>query len=165
MICPSGRSNIVSRPVAQLAEWRSPKPQVGGSIPSWPAKHLLLALKMSNSKLKLVDVASWFGIVLITIAALVATNFGGLAGPLVAMVWIVWLVLTLILAYFTEKGKTCYTFAKESKVELEKVVWPSKQETTQTTLIVIIMVAITGVVLWGVDSGMTWAIGKVTQLG
>jgi hypothetical protein len=26
------------RPVAQLAEQRSPKPQVGGSIPSWPAK-------------------------------------------------------------------------------------------------------------------------------
>ena len=25
------------RPVAQLAERRSPKPQVGGSIPSWPA--------------------------------------------------------------------------------------------------------------------------------
>jgi hypothetical protein len=25
------------RPVAQLAEQRSPKPQVGGSIPSWPA--------------------------------------------------------------------------------------------------------------------------------
>ena len=29
--------NEVRRPVAQLAERRSPKPQVGGSIPSWPA--------------------------------------------------------------------------------------------------------------------------------
>ena len=29
---------MASRPVAQLAEQRSPKPQVGGSIPSWPAK-------------------------------------------------------------------------------------------------------------------------------
>ena len=28
---------IKLRPVAQLAERRSPKPQVGGSIPSWPA--------------------------------------------------------------------------------------------------------------------------------
>jgi hypothetical protein len=28
------------RPVAQLAEQRSPKPQVGGSIPSWPANTL-----------------------------------------------------------------------------------------------------------------------------
>ena len=33
-----GLSSIASRPVAQLAEQRSPKPQVGGSIPSWPAK-------------------------------------------------------------------------------------------------------------------------------
>ena len=30
-------SSVSARPVAQLAERRSPKPQVGGSIPSWPA--------------------------------------------------------------------------------------------------------------------------------
>ena len=34
----TGLPSIASRPVAQLAEQRSPKPQVGGSIPSWPAK-------------------------------------------------------------------------------------------------------------------------------
>ena len=33
----AGLPSIASRPVAQLAEQRSPKPQVGGSIPSWPA--------------------------------------------------------------------------------------------------------------------------------
>ena len=30
------------RPVAQLAERRSPKPQVGGSIPSWPANRMVI---------------------------------------------------------------------------------------------------------------------------
>ena len=33
---------IKFRPVAQLAERRSPKPQVGGSIPSWPARYPLV---------------------------------------------------------------------------------------------------------------------------
>ena len=32
-----GKVNNVFRPVAQLVEHRSPKPGVGGSIPSWPA--------------------------------------------------------------------------------------------------------------------------------
>lgn len=35
--CLQGVARIRYRPVAQLAEQRSPKPQVGGSIPSWPA--------------------------------------------------------------------------------------------------------------------------------
>ncbi len=147
-----------------MAEWRSPKPQVGGSIPSWPAK-LIIGNKMSKSKIKLLDIGLWLGVTIVTIAAMAATYYAGLSGPVVAIVWILWLVSSLALTYFTEKGKVCFEFAKESKAELEKVVWPNKQETTQTTLIVIIMVAVTGVILWGVDSGMTWAIGKVTQLG
>lgn len=102
---------------------------------------------------------------LITVAAIIATNYAKLAGPIVAMVWIVWFLLALTLAYFTETGKQYFAFAKEAKAELEKVVWPNRQETTQTTLIVVVMVAITGVVLWGIDSSMTWAIGKITQLG
>ncbi len=32
------------RPVAQLAERRSPKPKVGGSMPSWPAKIIVIEL-------------------------------------------------------------------------------------------------------------------------
>ena len=148
-----------------MAEWRSPKPQVGGSIPSWPAKLILADWKMNKSKVKATDIASWIGVLLITVAALLATNYAKLAGPIVAMVWIVWFLLALTLAYFTEKGKQYFAFAKEAKSELEKVVWPNRQETTQTTLIVVVMVAITGVVLWGIDSGMTWAIGKITQLG
>src|SRR5690554_1288789 len=36
-VCPRRRRVSQYRPVAQLAEQRSPKPQVGGSIPSWPA--------------------------------------------------------------------------------------------------------------------------------
>lgn len=120
---------------------------------------------MSENKLKILNVGSWLGVGLISLLAIAATYFAGLTGPVVAIVWIVWVLLTLTLVYFTDKGKICFEFIKESKAELEKVVWPNKQETTQTTLIVIVMVAVTGVVLWGVDSGMTWAIGKLTQLG
>ncbi len=39
---------MLDRPVAQLAEQRSPKPQVGGSIPSWPAMTTIRMLKVSS---------------------------------------------------------------------------------------------------------------------
>ena len=79
--------------------------------------------------------------------------------------WIGWLVLTLVFGFMTTQGKQVFLFAKEAKIELEKVVWPTRQETIQTTSIVMIMVTVTGFILWGIDSGMMWAIGRLTQLG
>ena len=58
-----------------------------------------------------------------------------------------------------------FVFVKEAKVELLKVIWPTRQETIQTTAIVMIMVALMGFILWGIDSVMVWAILKLTHLG
>jgi len=113
----------------------------------------------------LTQIAAWIGVVLVTCAAFIGTYLGNFSGPIIAIIWIFWVIGSLALVYFTDQGKQCFAFAKDAKLELEKVVWPSRQETTQTTFIVMIMVTITGFVLWGIDSGMTWAIGKITQLG
>ena len=115
--------------------------------------------------MKIKEIALWLSVLLITIAALAGSYVMQLSGPVTALVWLSWAVSALVLFYFTEKGKAAYAFAQEAKSELDKVVWPTRQETTQTTLIVIAMVSITGFVLWGVDAGMMWAIGKITQLG
>lgn len=120
---------------------------------------------MKNSKLKLTELITWLGVAIVTVASFIGTYLGDFSGPIIAIIWIGWMVLTIVLVSFTEKGKQCYVFAKDAKLELEKVVWPTRQETTQTTFIVMIMVTITGFVLWGIDSGMMWAIGKITQLG
>ncbi|MGB2103151.1 MAG: preprotein translocase subunit SecE, partial [Luminiphilus sp.] len=45
---------------------------------------------------------------------------------------------------------------KGSRMEIRKVVWPTRQETTQTTLIVFVFVIITGLILWGLDSVLGW---------
>ncbi|MGD8909640.1 MAG: preprotein translocase subunit SecE [Chromatiales bacterium] len=55
------------------------------------------------------------------------------------------------IVYHTALGRTVWDFAAASKVEVRKVVWPSRQETVQTTLIVFVMVLIMGVVLWLFD--------------
>lgn len=41
------------------------------------------------------------------------------------------------IAALTAKGKTAITFARESRMEVRKVVWPTRQEATQTTFIVL----------------------------
>jgi preprotein translocase subunit SecE len=118
-----------------------------------------------DSKMKLNELMSWVAIALITIAAFFGTYYFHFSAPIKALIWIGWLVLTFVFGFFTVKGKEVFDFAKEAKIELQKVVWPTRQETIQTTSIVMVMVAVTGFVLWGIDSGMLWAIGKLTHLG
>ena len=148
-----------------MAEWRSPKPQVGGSIPSWPANYLNNMKNTRDSRIKLNEFLSWFAIALITTAAFFGTYYFNFSAPIKALIWIGWIVLTLFFGFFTAQGKQVFIFGQEAKLELQKVVWPSRQETIQTTSIVMIMVATTGFILWGIDSGMLWAIGKLTHLG
>lgn len=153
------------RPVAQLAEWRSPKPQVGGSIPSWPANNQINMKNSLNKKIDLKEIGLWVGILLVTAAAFSFTYGFDFSSPVKVIVWIGWLVLTGLLGFFTNPGQRVFAFGNEAKVELQKVVWPSRQETIQTTSIVMIMVAVTGFILWAIDAGMMWVIAKITHLG
>ena len=63
--------------------------------------------------------------------------------------------------YQTSFGKTVYTYVLESKIELKKVVWPTKQETIQTGIGVIVIVVIIGILLWLLDMLLAWSIGTL----
>jgi preprotein translocase subunit SecE len=118
-----------------------------------------------NSKLNPVDVLLWGCVTLLSCFVLWATYAFRLAGPVEAIVWLGWLVAVFAVGYFTTQGREFMTFAIEAKLELQKVVWPTRQETIQTTGIVMVMVVVMGFVLWAVDVGMMWLIGKITHLG
>jgi preprotein translocase subunit SecE len=111
------------------------------------------------------NIYSWLVIVIITLVALSTSYFLNMSTPIKVTVWLIWLALVVGFGYMTTSGKQLFEFFKEAKIELLKVVWPTRQETIQTTTIVMVMVAITGFVLWGIDSGMMWMVGKVTHLG
>ncbi len=59
--------------------------------------------------------------------------------------------VAVFIAYQTVVGKRVWRFASDAKVEVRKVVWPSRQETVQTTLIVFVVVLIMGIILWLFD--------------
>ncbi|MGB5830434.1 MAG: preprotein translocase subunit SecE [Thiohalocapsa sp.] len=55
------------------------------------------------------------------------------------------------IALTTQPGRQLWRFATDSRMEVRKVVWPTRQETIQTTLIVMVMVLILGILLWLFD--------------
>jgi len=69
--------------------------------------------------------------------------------------------LSGFIVYQTNFGKTIFTYVADSKIELKKVTWPTKQETTQTALGVIVIVVIIGILLWLLDMLLAWAIGTL----
>ena len=70
-------------------------------------------------------------------------------------------IFSAFIAYQSDFGKLVYSYVTDSKVELKKVSWPTKQETTQTTLGVIFVVIIVGILLWLFDMLLGWAIGTL----
>ncbi|MFC0322807.1 preprotein translocase subunit SecE [Gallibacterium melopsittaci] len=77
---------------------------------------------------------------------------------------VVLLLLALVAAAFTFQGKTARTFLKESRIELRKIIWPTRQEATQTTLIVMGVTVVVSLILWGLDSLIVSLINFITNL-
>jgi preprotein translocase subunit SecE len=73
--------------------------------------------------------------------------------------------LAAFIVYRTAPGRTIWGFVTASKVEVRKVVWPSRQETVQTTLIVFVMVLVMGVVLWLFDMVLAAILKALTGTG
>ena len=70
----------------------------------------------------------------------------------------------LAIASQTFKGRTFLAFAKEARIEVRKVIWPTRQETTHTTLIVMVATVIMALILWGLDGILFRAVGFLTGL-
>ncbi len=73
----------------------------------------------------------------------------------VAMV-VVGLGAAAALAWFSWYGREFLEFAKVSRIELRKVVWPTRDETVKTTYVVFIFAIVMGLFFWGLDWVLTW---------
>lgn len=63
-----------------------------------------------------------------------------------------------MVALQTAKGAAFWTLVKGSRTEIRKVVWPTRQETVQTTMIVVAFVLLVALILWGLDSFLGWLV-------
>ena len=64
-------------------------------------------------------------------------------------------------AWFTAPGKDFAGCARESSVEVKKVVWPTRKETVQTTAAVFAFVVVMAVYLWVSDKTLEWVLYDV----
>lgn len=58
--------------------------------------------------------------------------------------------------WFSAPGREFVAYAQESLVEARKVVWPSRKETTQMTMMVFVFVFVLALFMWLVDSSLSW---------
>ena len=72
---------------------------------------------------------------------------------------------SLALAYQTQIGRTMWSFIRGANVELRKTTWPTRQESLQATLMIAVVVLITALILWGLDSALLWGVKSVTGRG
>lgn len=73
--------------------------------------------------------------------------------------------LAAAIAAKTAPGAAAFAAGRGAIVEVRKVVWPTRQETVQTTLLVMVMVIIIGLILWLFDMLLVWAMQLLTGQG
>jgi preprotein translocase subunit SecE len=102
----------------------------------------------------------------LTIAILIA--IAGVVGYYVLAneaTWLRWLavvgslVLAAVVVAFSRYGTEFRRFVELSRIELRKVVWPTRQETLQTTVVVFVFVAVAGLFFWALD----WILAMATK--
>lgn len=111
---------------------------------------MVARVENQNSKL---DSLLW-GLVAVLVASAIAGQYYFVSEPLLWRIaaMAAALVVSLALVSRTVAGRTFITFWQDSMVELRRVVWPTRKETIQSTIAVIVMVFIMGIVLWSIDA-------------
>lgn len=120
---------------------------------------------MAAEKSSSSDIVLWILAALVLGAGLYGfVYFEGQAMTLIRVIGLVAAVgVALAIASRTAKGREGFAYVREVDVERRKVVWPTRQETLQTTLIVLVVTVIVAIILFIMDTAfgalVRWLIG------
>ena len=107
---------------------------------------------------------------LLTVAIIAASAFGNIyfqdqySTPIRVVAVIVLLLISLGVAATTNQGRKALGFFQDARTELRRIVWPTRSETMQTTLIVMGVAVITALILWGLDGIIIGILNFLTDL-
>ncbi len=108
------------------------------------------------------DALKWLLVAFLVTTAVVGNHYFAAESILYRVIGVLLIaILAGLVALRTTKGAAFFVLAKEARTEIRKVVWPTRQETTQTTLIVVAVVLLMALVLWGLDSLLGWLVSSV----
>lgn len=108
-----------------------------------------------NSEIKkinsLLNSLLWFVMIVIissiVFASIYLTIFKD-SSALTAALIILGVVFLLVIAKQTNEGSTCWQFILNARLEMRKVVWPTRQETINSTFIVLVIVVISSIIIY-----------------
>ena len=113
-----------------------------------------------------VDTAKLALSVVIVLAGLVGYYYFADSSALLRAVGVILAVAVgAVVALTSLQGKTLWKFVQGARVELNKVVWPTREETIQTTLVVLVVALIGGVFFWLLDLFLLWVTTRITGQG
>jgi preprotein translocase subunit SecE len=108
------------------------------------------------------DTLKWLAVGLIVGAGVAGNSFFADQSLLYRVIALLLLAAVAVaIAFQTQKGAAFWELLKGARTEIRKVVWPTHQETTQTTLIVLAVVVIMALLLWGLDSLLSWLVAGI----
>ncbi|MGB2331801.1 MAG: preprotein translocase subunit SecE [Litorivicinaceae bacterium] len=108
------------------------------------------------------DHLKWLVAVAIIVVGVVGNSYYAGESVLYRVLALVFLAAVAAgIALTTQKGAAFREMLKEARVELRKVVWPTRVETGQTTAIVVVVVLIVALILWALDSLFAWIIASL----
>ncbi len=108
------------------------------------------------------DVVKWvFGLSLMALAIIGNGYFADVALLYRVLGVVASVLLALWVISLTVKGKVFVGMLKEARVEIRKVVWPTRQETLQTTVGVVLIVLVVALLLWLLDTSLGWVVSKL----
>jgi len=115
---------------------------------------------------RLQDTLKWLVATLLLGSAVTAFYYYGEESLLLRVIGLLIVAAaTAAIAFTTEKGRAAWEFMRDSRTELRKVVWPTRKETTQTTLVVFGVVTLVAIFLWMVDGILSWVVRLVLGYG
>ena len=108
------------------------------------------------------DRLRWFSAVTLIVAGIGGNWYFQTESLLVRVAALLAIVgLSTLIIWNSRKGQEIVSLLRESRSEVRRVVWPTNQETNQTTLIVLVIVLIFSLILWGLDSLLGWIISSI----
>jgi len=117
---------------------------------------------MSEAATSRLDPVKWGVVVLLVVAGVVGNSYYADQSLLYRVLALVAMAAVAAwVASTTERGGAFWQLIKGSRTEIRKVVWPTRQETTQTTMIVVVFVFFMALILWGIDSLLGWLVGML----
>jgi len=120
----------------------------------------------AEAKLSVLDIVKQFFSAAFLIAGLFAFYYFPEYPLLYRVLALVAVVIIVFLLFFsTRTGKTVWEFSKQSRQEVRKIVWPTRDETVRTTLLVFAMVFLVGLALWLLDMLLFWGVRLITGQG